>query len=158
VSTYTAITGARVKKLAIVGLLVVAACTRPVSVGTAANPNTPGGATALEALQKFLAAAKAQDLQAMSIVWGTSEGSARSRMDRQELEQREIILLCYLKHDSYKVVSESPATNRERVFDVEITYRDLTRSANFFATLGPVGRWYLRTFDNEKLTDICQRR
>ena len=146
------------KKLAIVGLLVVAACTRTVSVGTAASPNTPGGATAREAVQTFLAAAKAQDLQAMSNVWGTSAGPARTTMDRQELEQREIILLCYLKHDSYKITSESPAANGERVFEVESTYRDLTRAANFFATPGPAGRWYLRAFDNEKLTDICQRR
>ena len=146
------------KNLAIVGLLIVAGCTRPVSVGTAANPNTPGGATPREAVQKFLAAAKAQDLQAMSNVWGTSAGPARTTMERQELEQREIILLCYLKHDRYRIVSESPATNGERVFDVETTYKDLTRSANFFATPGPAGRWYVRTFENEKLTDICQRR
>ena len=146
------------KKLAMVGLLVVAACARPVSVGTAASPNTPGAATAREAVQKFMAAAKAQDLQAMSNVWGTRDGPVRSTMERQELEQREIILLCYLKHDSYKIMSESPAANGERVFEVESTYRDLTRSANFFATLGPADRWYLRTFDNEKLTDICQRR
>ena len=146
------------KKLAIVGLFVVAACSRPVSVGTAGTPNTPGGATAREAVQKFLAAAKAQDLQAMSNVWGTSAGPARTTMERQELEQREIILLCYLKHDSYRIVSESPATNGERVFEVETKYRDLTRSAKLFATPGPAGRWYLRTFENEKFTDICQRR
>ena len=146
------------KKLAIVGLLVVAACQRPVSVGTAANPNAPGAATPREAVQKFLAAAKAQDLQAMSNIWGTSAGPARSTMGREELEQREIILLCYLKHDSYKISSESPAANGERVFSVETTYRDLTRSANFFATPGPANRWYLRTFETEKLTDICQRR
>ena len=146
------------KKLAIVGMFVVAACTRPVSVGTAGNPNAPGGATAREAVQKFLAAAKAQDLQAMSNVWGTSAGPARTTMEREELEQREIILLCYLKHDSYKLGSESPAANGERVFDVEMTYKDVTRTANFFATPGPAGRWYLRAFDNEKLTDICQRR
>ena len=146
------------KKLAIVGLLVVAACTRQVSVGTAANPNMPGGATAREAVQKFLVAAKAQDLQAMSNVWGTSAGPARSTMDQQVLEQREIILLCYLKHDSYRIASEAPATDGERVFEVETKYKDLTRSANFFATPGPAGRWYLRAFDSEKLTDICQRR
>ena len=56
------------------------------------------------------------------------------------------------------IISESRATNGERVLEVETTYRDLTRSANFFATPGPASRWYLRTFDNEKLTDICQRR
>lgn len=155
---YTATTGARVKKLAIVGLLVVAACTRPVSVGTAANPNAPGAATPREAVQKFLAAGKAQDLQAMSSIWGTSAGPARSTMEQEELEQREIILLCFLKHDSYKIASESPASNGERVFNVEMTYKDMTRAANFFATPGPAGRWYLRAFENEKLTDICQRR
>ena len=146
------------KKLAILCLLVAAACQRQVNVGTAAGPNAPGGATAREAVQKFLAAAKAQDLQAVSNVWGTSAGPARTTMGREELEQREIILLCYLKHDSYRITSESPAANRERVFSVDLTFRDLTRSANFFATLGPADRWYLRTFESEKLTDICQRR
>jgi hypothetical protein len=147
-----------VKKLAIAGLLVLAACSRPVSVGTAAGPNTPGAATARDAVVKFLASAKAQDLQAMSMVWGTREGPARSTMEQQQLEQREIILLCFLKHDSYKIASESPAANGERVFNVEMTYKDLTRSANFFATPGPAGRWYLRQFENEKLSEICQRR
>lgn len=146
------------KKLAILGLLVAAACTRQVNVGTAAGPNTPGGANAREAVQKFLAAAKAENLQAMGSVWGTSEGPARSNMERSELEQREIVMLCYLKHDSYVITSESPAANRERVFAVDLTFRDLTRTANFFATPGPGGRWYLRSFEMEKLTDICQRR
>lgn len=146
------------KKLAILCLLVVAACTRQVNVGTAASPNAPGAATPREAVQKFLGAAKAQDLQALGNIWGTSEGPARSNMGREELEQREIVMLCYLKHDSYTISSESPATNRERVFSVDVTYQGLTRTANFLATPGPADRWYLREFEIEKLTDICQRR
>lgn len=146
------------KKLAILCLLVAAACQRQVNVGTTPSPSAPGGATPREAVQKFLAAAKAQDLQAMSNVWGTSAGPARSTMGREELEQREIILLCYLKHDSYRIAGESPAANGERVFSVDLTFRDLTRSANFFATPGPADRWYLRHFESERLTDICQRR
>ncbi|MGH7639281.1 MAG: hypothetical protein ACREOK_16645 [Gemmatimonadaceae bacterium] len=146
------------KKLAILCLLVAAACTRQVNVGTAEGPNAPGGANARDAVQKFLAAAKAENLQAMAGVWGTSEGPARSNMERAELEQREIVMLCYLKHDNYTITNESPATNRERVFSVDVTYKDLTRTANFFATEGPGGRWYLRSFEMEKLTDICQRR
>jgi hypothetical protein len=147
-----------VKKLAIVLLLVVAACQRKVVVGTAPSSNDPGGATPREAVTRFMAAAKAQDLQAFANVWGTSAGPARATLAAQELEQREIILMCYLKHDSYRVVSESPATNNERVFAIETRYQDLTRIANFFATAGPANRWYVRTFENEKLNDICQRR
>jgi hypothetical protein len=148
-----------VKKLAIVLLLVVAAgCQRRVTVGTAPSVNDPGGSTAREAVQKFLAAAKAQDLQAFSNVWGTSAGPARTTMEKEELEQREIILLCYLKHDSYRVVSESPATNDERVVAVEIKFQDLSRIANFFVTPGPAKRWYVKTFDTEPLRDICSRR
>ena len=147
------------KKLAIVGLLIMAACQqRPVSVTTAPGANTPGAANAREAVQKFMAAAKAQDLQALSNIWGTTAGPVRNTMGREELEQREIILLCYLKHDTYRIVSEGPATNGERALVVESKFQDLTRQANFFATPGPAGRWYVRQFENEKFTDICQRR
>src|SRR5687767_4207675 len=72
--------GAPVNKLAVVVLLVVAACQRKVEVGSvpSANPgpNASGATTAREALQLFLATAKAQDLQAMSNVWGSASGSA----------------------------------------------------------------------------------
>ena len=147
------------KKLAIVGLLIMAACQqRPVSVTTAPSANTPGAASAREAVQKFMAAAKAQDLQALSDIWGTTAGPARNTMGREELEQREIILMCYLKHDSYRVVSEGPATNGERALVVESKYQDLTRQGNFFVTPGPAGRWYVRQFEVEKFNDICRRR
>ena len=146
------------KKLAIVVLLVVAGCRRQVVVTTAPGVNDPGGRTAREAVALFLSAAKAQDLQALSNVWGTTAGPARSTMDKETLEQREIILLCYLKHDSYRVLSETPAADRERTIGIETKYQDLTRVANFFATPGPGNRWYVRAFEVEKLNDICRRR
>jgi hypothetical protein len=147
-----------VKILAIAGLLMMAACQRQVAVTTAPTANTPGAASAREAVQKFMAAAKAQDLQALSNIWGTTAGPARTTMGREELEQREIILLCYLKHDSYRVLSESPAQNSERVLMVETKYRELVRTGNFFATIGPANRWYVRQFDSEKFSEICSRR
>ena len=146
------------KKLAIVLLLVVAACQRKVVVGTAPSSNDPGGATPREAVTRFMAAAKAQDLQAFANVWGSSAGPARGTMAAEELEKREIIMMCWLKHDSFRVISESPAENQERVFNIESKYRDLTRSANYFVTLGPANRWYVRQVEVEKLNDICQRR
>ena len=145
----------RVKKLAVLAVLALSACHRQVKVGSSPTANTPGGATPREALQFFMAAAKAQDIQAMSNVWGTTAGPARSTMDKSELEMREIILMCYLTHDSYQVLGEAPAANGERVLAVDVKYQDLTRSTNFFLTRGPANRWYVARFDNQALQDIC---
>jgi hypothetical protein len=148
-----------VKKLAIVLLLVVAACQkRPVVVTTAPNVNDPGAASAREAVTKFMGAAKAQDLQAFATVWGTTAGPARSTIPADELEKRMIVLMCHLKHDSFRILNEAPAENQERVFTVESKYRDLTRTANFFAVAGPANRWYVRTFESAKFQEFCQRR
>lgn len=150
--------GGALKKLAIALLLVAAACRRPASVNTTPAANAPGAATAHDALVSFLAAAKAQDLQAMAMVWGTKDGPAMANMDHATLEQREVILACYLKHDSYRIVSETPATNNERVLNVELKYHAMARSANFYATPSSSGRWYLRTFDADALREICATR
>ena len=150
-------TSARVKKLVVVLCVVLASCRRQAQVGSAPGSNTPGGTTPREALQRFMTAAKAQDIQAMSNVWGTTAGPARSTMDKTELEMREIILMCYLSHDSYSVLGEAPAPSGERALAVELKYRDLTRSTNFYATLGPASRWYIVKFDNQALNDICAR-
>ena len=152
--------GAPVKKLAIVLLLVVAGCRRQTTVVTSVTPvsGATGGATPREALQSFLAAAKAQDLQAMSLVWGTKEGPAASTMERATLEQREVILTCYLKHDSYRITSDSPAAADERVMAVEMTFKGLTRSSNFYVTPGPSSRWYVRSFEADALRDFCATR
>jgi hypothetical protein len=150
-----------VKKLAILLLVVAAAsCRRQVVVASVppGDPNAPGAATPREAAQRFMSAAKAQDLQAMSMIWGTSAGPARATMGQQEIEQREVVMIGCLKHDTYRVVSEGPAASRERVLAVEIKFKDLTRSTNFYATPGPSNRWFVRTFDLESLRDICVRR
>jgi hypothetical protein len=150
-----------VKKLAILVLLAASAmsCRRQVAVAPPpVDANVAGGATAREAVQKFMAAAKAQDLQAMSTVWGTSAGPARGTMGQQEIEQREVIMMGCLKHDSYRVTSEGPAANRERIVGVEVRFKELTRPTNFYTTPGPSNRWFVRTFDLESLRDICVRK
>jgi hypothetical protein len=105
-----------------------------------------------------MSAAKAQDLQAMSMIWGSSAGPVRSTMGQQEIEQREVILIGCLKHDSYRVVSDNPAAGGERQLPVELKFKELTRSTNFYITPGPSNRWYVRTFDLESVRDICVRR
>lgn len=152
------------KKLAIIALLVVSACTRTVVVNSppTAVSGRGGGATPREALQRFMTAAKNQDLQELGVTWGTVDGpilkASESREEKDTREQREIILMCYLKHDSYRVLGEAPAKNGERVLAAEVKFQDLTRSTNFSVTRGPNDRWFVRQFDIEALRDICARK
>lgn len=146
------------KKLAIVLMLVVAAgCRRSVAVGSPA-PGEPGAPTPRDAVDRFMAAASAQDLQAMSLIWGTSSGPTISTMEKDERDKREIIMMCYLKHNRYQIVGEAPGPSGERVFAMEVMFKDLTRRTTFKAVRGPSNRWYVREFDNDALRDICAKK
>ena len=120
--------------------------------------NTTGAADAKAAVLSFLDAAKNQDLQALAAVWGSTEGSVRDTgtIPREEMEKRELVMLCYLTHDSHQILSEAPAANNERVVAAQLRRGNLSRTANFFAVAGPGGRWYVRTFEMEPLTDFCR--
>jgi len=155
-----------VRKLLIGLLVAVGACTTRTTTSTvpaapAPSPATSSAAqkTPREALATFLAAANATDLQAMSAVWGDKDGSVRAsgKMGREEIEKREIIMMCYLRHDKYRIVSDNPAVNDERLLGVELTKGKLSRTANFnMATDG--SRWYVRSADLEALRDLCAER
>jgi len=150
-----------VRKLLIGLLVAVGACTTRTTTIPATTAPTPattnvGQQTPHQALASFLAAANAQDLQAMSGVWGDKDGSVRAsgKMGREEIEKREIIMMCYLKHDKYRIVSDNPAVDNERLLGVELTKGNLSRTANFnMATDGT--RWFVRSADLEALRDLC---
>ena len=157
------------KKLAI-GVLVVwaaAACRRQAVVTSAppnaapAASNATGGATANEALLKFLAAIKVQDLQAVSNVWGTKDGPAatdRRYMTVEMMEQRIIIMTRCFRHDSWSIRNETPLVGGDRQFTVELKYRTLTVSRDFTATPGPQSRWYISNIQMEPASPICSAR
>jgi len=147
-----------VKKLAIVLLLVAAGCRRTVVVGNATTARDPGAPTPREAVDRFMAAAKTQDLQAMSLVWGTNAGPTIETMARAERDQREIIMMCYLKHDSYRIMGEAPSTDGDRVIAMEVKFKDLTRSTSFKTTRAQSNRWFVLKFDNDALRDICAKK
>ena len=94
----------------------------------------------------------------MSLIWGSPQGPIRDTRSREEIEQREVILMCHLKHDSYRVMSEAPATNDERALLVEVKYQNLTKVSSFFVGQGPSQRWYVFRFDVDPLREICARR
>ena len=120
--------------------------------------NQTGASDALTAIRGFMAAAKAQDLQAMGALWGGPDGPARDQLDRAELEKRELIMMCYLKHDRYDIVGDAPNPGGARAYAVSVSLGDLTRSTTFKLVQGPASRWYVQDFDLKPLQELCARR
>ncbi len=147
------------KKL-IVAVAVLAACTSKPAATRPTPTLGPGAVTPREAVAGFMNAVSAQDLQALSRYWGTSAGPVRDRGDipREELEKRELLMMCYLHHDRYRVLTDAPATNGERVLSVELTSGPLTRTTNFHAVVGPAKRWFVQSVDLDPVSDICRQR
>lgn len=149
-------------------VLLAASCRRQAVVtSTPSQPqstppaaNLAGGATALDALTRFLAAVKVQDVQALSHVWGTKDAGPASGgryMSQEVMEQRLIILIRCARHDSWSVRSETPMVGGDRQFTVELKLRNLTGVTDFVAVQGPSSRWYIREYDVEKvMRTICQ--
>jgi hypothetical protein len=153
------------KKLS-VALVLVAAChsaaaTPSSSVSPAGAPFGPvtGGATsARAAVASFLAAARNEDLQALAMVWGTASGPARNTIPRDELEKRELIMICFLRHDRYQLVSDAESTGGQRRIEAELEQGMVIRTTAFTVVPGPDGRWYVQSFDMEAVRDFCAKR
>ena len=121
--------------------------------------SAPGAAMPRQALESFLSAVRGQDLQAMSGAWGDRDGAVRDnkKMSRAEMEQRELLLMCYFRHDKFRVLGDSPGTNGERVMSVELTKGTLARTTNFYLVQGRE-RWFVRSADIEPVRDLCTDR
>lgn len=114
-----------------------------------------GAATPRLAVEQFLAAAHAGDLQAMSVVFGTDKGAARDNIQWNELEKREIILQCFFNADSYRIVSENAGADAHRVVRAQLTKGNVSRQPNFFVIQGPGGRWYVDNMEIAVVRDFC---
>jgi hypothetical protein len=146
-----------VKKLIGLGLLLVA-CRGSMTPSTTPTPVAPGAASPKEAVTRFLDAAKMGDLQAMSAVWGTPEGSIRDQMPRDTVEMREIYIAKCVRHDKFTIVSDEPGQTGTRVLTVQLVRGPLTRQSEFLEVQDQKGRWYVQKFQIEKLNDICMSR
>lgn len=135
-------------------LLVLAACGgRRVAPGSP----MPGAPAPRAAVESFLSAVRAQDLQAMSMVWGSERGPARDIIpDRSELEKREIVMQCYLAHDRFRILGDVAGVENRRVFRVELSKGRLTRTTTFTTIAGPSDRFYVLEADLEPVKDLCQ--
>lgn len=139
------------RKLLVVLLLAGACRTHTVEVSPTSQEAGPR-----PALAAFLSSVRSQDLQAMSAVWGDKDGPVRDnkKMSREDMERRELILMCYFRHDSYRVLGDTPGTNGERILQVELTKGTLKRTTNFYVVRGG-DRWYVRSADMEPVRDLC---
>jgi hypothetical protein len=129
----------------------------PRSTQTAPAPQQSiGASTPRAAVDRFLGAVRVQDLQAMSIIWGTANGPARDQMPQDQLERRELIMQCYLLHDQARIVRETVGTSGRPEFLVELTKGRLVRTTTFYAVQGPDDRWFVENVDLEPVQDLCQ--
>jgi hypothetical protein len=135
---------------------IAAACATTATPSSHPTSREVGAVSAREAVDAFLAAIHAQDLQAMSIVWGTDHGAARDVVNRSELEKREIIMVCFFNHDKASVGADTPGEKGRRIFPVTLTKGSLTRVADFTTVQGPGDRWYVENADILKVRDFCR--
>lgn len=152
-------------KRTILVLLVAVAC----KSGSSAPPNTspapasnasanlPGAAAPRQAVERFIAAAKSQDLQELGIAWGTAKGPARDQFERGELEKRLTMMQVCYDVDKYRILDEQPADNGRRIFRVELTKGAVTKSARFTTEKGPNNRWFVQDADFASVTALCKR-
>jgi hypothetical protein len=145
-----------VKRIALL-LLVAVACRSAPTYGNASTGGRQltGAASPREAVQSFLGAVKSQDLQAMSVIWGTSNGPARDQVDRAQLERRELIMQCYLTHDKFDIQSDTRTGENLHKLGVSLTKGSLTRETNFITVRGPADRWYVQDVPLEPVRDLC---
>lgn len=124
----------------------------------AARGNQTGGATPREVVEAFLAAVRKQDVQATAALWGTADGPAlgSDKMTRTQMEQRVLIMQCFLAHDASRVLNDLPSTEGKRLIRVELTNAGRARQTNFTVVQGPRSRWYVESADLDPVKEFCR--
>ncbi len=141
-----------VKKLAAV--VVLALGCRTVPAGPMFGSPTPRGA-----VEQMLAAAKAQDLQAITAVFGDESGLVRDRESRETVEQRAVIIACILKADTQRISEPMAAGNGRVSMNVDLTQGTNSGSTRFEAARAKDGRWLVANMDLPALQNkgFCKR-
>lgn len=109
------------------------------------------------AVDAFLRSVRSEDLQAMSAIWGDGQGLARERMDRATLERRELLMMCYFRHDKYRVQHEGPGPGGSRQLMVELARGNEWRSTTFSTVAGANRRWFVQEAQVGPLNDWCKK-
>lgn len=135
-------------------MLVLGACRS--GGGSAVPAGVVGAVGPKQAAEQFLASIRLEDIQATSIIWGSSKGPARELIrDRTELEKRILVMQCNINHDSYRILSDVPLDAQKRTLRVELRRGQLTATTTMVATQGPNQRWFIENTDLAPLRGFC---
>lgn len=156
-------------KKTLLALFLLTACSRAATTTTPAttgpdrstaspsrSTNLTGGSTPRAAVEQFLNAVRAEDIQAMSVIFGTSRGPSRDNMNRQELEKRLIILQCHFNHDKFRILGETSGEGGHRVIASELTRGTSVRRPRFYVIAGPGDRFYVDNMEIAAVRDFCR--
>lgn len=121
-----------------------------LGAGCSRSSGGPAPADPAAAVQQFLAASKANDIERMGQLWGTSKGPAVGRMPRDRMEKSLTVIRIYLEHESYAIEpGSSPADAAdERVVRVRITRKGCNPVVPFTVVRWRTG-WLVRAIDLE---------
>jgi hypothetical protein len=135
-----------VKRIAhlLVPVLLLAAGCRTVVVS---DSTLTGGANPRAAIDRFLAGARAQDIQAVGAVFGNDKGPLRNQADRATVERQLLIQLQCLRHDKAVISGPARGEGGGEVFVVDFTQGSNIASVHFTVVRGPSDRWYVEMFE-----------
>ncbi len=148
------------RKLLVLLVAVVASACRAAPEPTPAPGAAFGAAAPRAAVEAFLDAIRAEDLQAISLVWGNEKGALvnDASVSREEIEQRELLMICFFRHDSARVLDRvQTGEPRNTVFRVELKRGSQTRTPTISTIQGPSSRWYVVDADIATVRDWCAR-
>ena len=144
------------KRRTVVALTLVLAACKSGGGGYGPATGVVGATGPRQAAEQFLASIKSEDVQATSIIWGSSKGPARELIrDRGELEKRILVMQCNLNHDSYRIITDVPGEGLKRNLKVELKRGSLTAQTTMVATKGPNQRWFIENTDLAPLRGFC---
>lgn len=130
------------KRIALL-LVLVAAC-KTVAVR---DPNMTGAATPRATVDRFLAAARAQDMQALGADFGDEKGPVRDRESREVTEKRMLIMLQCLRHDKAVISEPARGEGGRQLFSIDFTQGSNKATVQFTTIKGPSDRWYVEKFE-----------
>ena len=125
-------------------LLVLAAACKTVAVR---DPAMTGAATPRATIDRFLAAARAQDMQALGADFGDDKGPIRDRETREVTERRSIIMLQCLRHDKAVIGEPTRGEGGRQIFSIDFTQGSNKATVSFKTVRGPSDRWYVESFE-----------
>lgn len=107
----------------------------------------------LSAVRGFMDAVKSGSISTLAGLWGTSDGLAAEKMDREELVQRLRVIMTYLAHDEYTITEEMDAifqTDNEKVVTVRVSRGNCVSAVPFTIVRSGDG-WLVKGMDLEAI-------